>query len=58
VNTIAIGLSHGDSKQIDYGPTLNQRLHARPYGKVVKMIEYIAGLYGIEVVKVSEEYSS
>jgi IS605 OrfB family transposase len=58
VNTIAIGDLTGIRDQIDYGSTLNQRLHAWPYGKNVKMIEYKAGLYGIEVVKVSEAYSS
>jgi IS605 OrfB family transposase len=58
VNTIAIGDLTGIREQIDYGPILNQRLHAWPYGKIVRMIEYKAGLYGIEVVKVSEAYSS
>jgi IS605 OrfB family transposase len=58
VNTIVIGDLTGIREQIGYGPTPNQRLHAWPYGKIVKLIEYKAGLYGIEVVKVSEAYSS
>jgi IS605 OrfB family transposase len=58
VNTIAIGDLTGIREQIDYGPTLNQCLHSWTYEKIIKMVEYKAGLYGIEVVKVSEVYSS
>jgi IS605 OrfB family transposase len=58
VNTIAIGDLTGIREQIDDGSTLNQRLHAWPYGKIVRMIEYKVSLYGIEVVKFSEAYSS
>jgi IS605 OrfB family transposase len=54
VNTIAIGDLTRIREQIDYGPTLNQRLHAWPYGKIVKMIEYKADLYGMEVVFISD----
>jgi len=58
VDTIAIGDLTGIREQIDFGSVLNQRLHAWPYGKIIRMIEYKAGLYGIEVVKVSEVNSS
>lgn len=58
VGTIAIGDLTDIREQVDYGPVLNQRLHAWPFGKITRMIEYKASLYGIEVIKVSETYSS
>lgn len=58
VGTIAIGDLSGIREQVDYGPVLNQRLHAWPYGKITRMIEYKASLYGIEVIKVRETLSS
>lgn len=58
VDTIAIGDLTGIRERVDYGSVLNQRLHAWPYGKIIKMIEYKAWLCGIEVIKVSESYSS
>ena len=58
VDTIAIGDLTGIRERMDYGPALNQRLHAWPYGKIIKMIEYKASLYGLEVVRINESYSS
>ena len=58
VDTIAIGdLTHIRQK-IDYGDHLNQRLHAWPFAKIADRIEYKARLHGIQVVKISEAYSS
>jgi len=58
VDTIAIGDLTGIRERIDYSDELNQRLHAWPFRKIVDMITYKAGLYGIQVVEVSEAYTS
>lgn len=58
VSKIAIGNLTGIREHIDYGDRLNQRLHAWPYAKITAMIRYKAALYGIEVIQVSESYTS
>lgn len=58
VDTIAIGDLTNIRQNIDYGDHLNQRLHACPFAKIADMIEYKAQLHGIQVIKVSEAYSS
>ena len=58
VDTIAIGDLTGIRERIDYSDELNQRLHAWPFRKIVDMITYKAHLYGIQVVEVSEAYTS
>jgi IS605 OrfB family transposase len=58
VDTIAIGDLTNIRQKIDYGDHLNQRLHAWPFAKIADMIEYKARLHGIQVVKISEAYSS
>ncbi len=58
VDTLAIGDLTNIRQKIDYGDHLNQRLHAWPFAKIADMIEYKARLHGIQVVKISEAYSS
>ena len=58
VDTIAIGDLTNIRQKIDYGDHLNQRLHAWPFAKIADRIEYKARLHGIQVVKISEAYSS
>ena len=58
VDTIAIGDLTGIRERIDYTDELNQRLHAWPFRKIVDMITYKAGLYGIQVMEVGEAYTS
>jgi len=58
VRTIAIGDLTGIRERIDYGTSVNQRLHAWPFAKVTELIRYKAGLVGISVIAVDEAYSS
>jgi IS605 OrfB family transposase len=58
VGKITIGNLTDIRDKIDYGDSLNQRLHAWPFGKIMDMIEYKAALYGIKVEQESEAYSS
>ena len=58
VDTIAIGALTGIRERIDYTDKLNQRLHAWPFARITEMITYKASLYGIQVIEVSEAYSS
>ena len=58
VDTIAIGDLTNIRQKIDYGDHLNQRLHAWPFAKIADRIEYKAQLHGIQVIKISEAYSS
>jgi putative transposase len=58
VDTIAIGKLTGIRKKMDYGERLNQRLHAWPFAKLTHMIAYKAKLQGIQIVQISEAYSS
>ena len=46
---IAIGDLTGVREGMDYGPQLNQPLHAWPYRKVVQMLRYKGELVGIRV---------
>jgi IS605 OrfB family transposase len=52
----------GDLKNIrdgkDYGKRMNQRLHAWQFGEIERQLKYKGEAYGIEVVKVSEAYTS
>lgn len=58
VDTIAVGDLTGIRERIDYTDALNQRLHAWPFGKIIDMITYKASLYGMQVIEVSEAYTS
>jgi putative transposase len=58
VDTIAIGELTGIRENIDYGERLNQRLHAWPFAKLTNMITYKAKRQGIQVVPISESFSS
>ncbi len=49
VKEIAIGNLTGIREGLDYGPRMNQRLHAWPYRKVVQMLRYKGELAGIRV---------
>jgi IS605 OrfB family transposase len=49
IKEIAIGDLTGIRREIDYGPRINQRLHAWPYRKIIDMIRYKAALVGIAV---------
>ena len=58
VDTLAIGDLTNIRQKIDYGDHLNQRLHAWPFAKIADRIEYKARLRGIQIIKISEAYSS
>lgn len=58
VKTIVIGDLTGIRSSIDYGKATNQRLHAWSFAKVVELIIYKADMLGMEVVQISEAYTS
>lgn len=58
IQAIAIGDLTGIREKIDYGPKLNQRLHAWPFAKITDMIRYKASRYSISVIAASEAYTS
>jgi putative transposase len=58
VNEIAIGDLTGIRDSIDYGVTLNQRLHAWPFAKLTHYITYKAERFGILVQMLDESYTS
>jgi len=58
VGTIIIGDLKGIREDKDFGKQTNQQLHAWPFAKLTEMITYKAEEVGIEVVKVSERYTS
>ncbi len=58
VSTIVVGELKGIRTDKDWGAKGNQKLHAWPFEKIVKLLTYKAALRGIRVVKVSERNSS
>lgn len=55
VKEIVIGNLTGIREGMDYGPRVNQRLHAWPYRKILHMLRYKAALVGITVRNDVEE---
>ncbi|MDY0406120.1 transposase [Virgibacillus sp. 179-BFC.A HS] len=58
VETIVIGDITGIREGNLLGKTTNQKFHALPYRKIIKMITYKAEEKGISIEKVTEEYTS
>ncbi len=58
INTVVIGNIKGIRKDKDLGVQANQQLHAFPYEKIYKMLEYKLALYGIRLVRQEESYTS
>ena len=58
VSEITIGNLTDIREEIDYGDSLNQRLHAWPFAKLTEMIRYKAEDAGINVRQESEAYTS
>ncbi|MFS0647352.1 RNA-guided endonuclease InsQ/TnpB family protein, partial [Siminovitchia sp. 179-K 8D1 HS] len=58
VETIVIGDITGIREGNHLGKTTNQKFHALPYRKIIKMITYKAEEKGISIQKVTEEYTS
>lgn len=58
VETIVIGDITGIREGNHLGKTINQKFHALPYRKIIKMITYKAEEKGISIQKVTEEYTS
>jgi putative transposase len=58
IKTIAVGDLTGIRERMNCSAELNQRLHAWPFRKVVQMLTYKANRYGMQVIEVSEAYTS
>lgn len=56
--TLVIGDVRGIRERIDYGKKANQKLHQWTHAKFAHMVEYKARLYGMEVERISEAYTS
>ena len=57
INTVVIGDIKGIRKDKNIGRN-NQQLHALPYAKIYALLAYKLNLYGIELVKQKEYYTS
>lgn len=58
VSTIVVGELKGIRSDKDWGARCNQKLHAWPFEKIIKLLTYKAALRGIRVIKVSERNTS
>jgi len=58
VSTILVGELKGIRAGKDWGDAGNQKLHAWPFDKIIKLLTYKAALAGIRVVKVLEKSTS
>lgn len=56
--TIVLGDLTGIRKKIQYGKKTNQRLHVWSFSKITEMIRYKAQMFGMDVVQISEAYTS
>jgi len=58
ISVLVIGDITNIRKGKSFGKIGNQKLHSWSFSKITQQIEYKASLYGIRVVRVSEEYTS
>ena len=58
VSSIVVGELKGIRADKDWGARGNQKLHAWPFEKIIKLLTYKAALRGIRVIKVSERNTS
>ena len=58
VSTILIGELKGIRADKDWGDAGNQKLHAWPFSKIIRLLTYKAALAGILVIKVPERNTS
>lgn len=58
IGTIVIGYNEGWKKNINIGKKNNQNFVSIPFLRLIKMIEYKSEMVGINVVRISEEYTS
>lgn len=58
VSTILVGELKGIRVDKDWGDTGNQKLHAWPFDKIIKLLTYKAALAGIRVIRVPEKNTS
>lgn len=58
IGTIAIGDLKNIREDKDFGAVTNQKLHLWPFNELTRMITYKAEEVGIEVIKISERYTS
>lgn len=58
VSTILVGELKGIRRNKDWGDAVNQKMHAWPFDKIIRLLTYKAALVGIRVIKVSERGTS
>ncbi len=58
IETIILGDLTGIRQERNFGAKTNQKFHKWPFRKVIELIGYKAGLAGIAVRKITEEYTS
>ncbi len=58
VGRLAVGNLTGIREGKDFGPTMNQKLHGWTHGKVREQLRWKGEEHGIEVIEVSEAYTS
>lgn len=58
IGTIVIGYNEGWKRKVNLGKNTNQKFVVIPFLKLVSQIEYKAALFGIDIIRVTEEYTS
>ena len=58
IRCVVVGDIRNIRKEKDMGHKTNQKLHSLPYNKLYIMLEYKLKLYGIQLIKQEESYTS
>ena len=58
ISVVVIGDIRNIRKTGDLGHVVNQKLHSLPYSRIYEMLSYKLALYGIQMVKEKETYTS
>jgi putative transposase len=58
ISVVVIGDIRNIRKNSDLGHRANQKLHSLPYSRIYEMLSYKLALYGIQMIREKESYTS
>lgn len=58
ISVVVIGDIKNIRKDSDLGHVVNQKLHSLPYSRIYEMLSYKLALYGIQMIREKESYTS
>jgi len=58
ISAVVIGDIRNIRKNRDLGHRVNQKLHSLPYSRIYEMLSYKLALYGIQMIREKESYTS